>query len=55
VNRGFRIKCGEGQERWLDGHKSEWNSANDRVEEEEDIYRKKATPGIKEAPKSQWG
>ena len=27
---GFRIRCGEGQERWLDGHENEWKSATDR-------------------------
>ena len=31
--RGFRIRCGEGQERWLDGHENEWKSATDRGEE----------------------
>jgi hypothetical protein len=29
----FRIRCGEGQERWLDGHEYEWKSATDRGEE----------------------
>jgi hypothetical protein len=32
----FRIKCGEGQERWLDGHENEWKSATDRGEEVQD-------------------
>ena len=27
---GFRIRCGEGQERCLDGHENEWKSATDR-------------------------
>ena len=27
---GFRIRCGEGQERWLDDHENEWKSATDR-------------------------
>jgi hypothetical protein len=30
-NEGFRIRCGECQERWLDGHENEWNSAIDGV------------------------
>lgn len=25
----FRIRYGEGQERWLDGHENEWKSATD--------------------------
>ena len=29
----FRIRCGEGQEGWPDGHENEWKSATDRVEE----------------------
>jgi hypothetical protein len=33
-NRGFRIRCGEGQERWLDGHENEWKSTADRSDEE---------------------
>ena len=28
-NGGFRVRCGEGQERWLDGHENEWKSAID--------------------------
>jgi hypothetical protein len=23
---GFRIRCGKGQERWLNGHENEWKS-----------------------------
>jgi hypothetical protein len=30
---GFRIRCGEGQKRWVDVHKNEWKSATDRVGE----------------------
>jgi len=30
---GFRIRCWEGQERWLDGHENEWKPATDRGEE----------------------
>ena len=26
---GIRIRCGEGQERWPDGHENEWKSATD--------------------------
>jgi hypothetical protein len=29
----FRIRCGEGQERWLDGHENEWKSVTDRDED----------------------
>ena len=28
-NEGYQIRCGEGQERWLDGHENEWKSATD--------------------------
>jgi hypothetical protein len=28
---GFRIRCGEGQEGWPDGHENEWESASGRV------------------------
>lgn len=24
---GFRIRCGDGQEGWTDGHENEWKSA----------------------------
>jgi len=30
-NKGFRIRCGEGQGRWLDGHENEWKSVTDSV------------------------
>jgi len=30
---GFRISCGEGRERWLDGHENERKPATDRAEE----------------------
>jgi hypothetical protein len=30
-NGEFRISCGEGQERWLDGQGNEWKSAIDGV------------------------
>ena len=26
---GFKIRCGEGQERWQYGHEKEWKSATD--------------------------
>ena len=32
-NVRLSIKYGEGQERWLDGHENEWNSATARCEE----------------------
>ena len=38
-NGGFRIRCGEGQERWLDGHEDEWKSTTDRGEEMGGISR----------------
>jgi hypothetical protein len=27
----LKIRCGEGQERWPDGHENEWKSASDGV------------------------
>ena len=38
-NRGFRIKCGEGQERWLDGHENEQKSLTGRDKEMGDLSR----------------
>jgi hypothetical protein len=51
----FRIKCGQGQERWLDGHENEWNSVTDGGEEMVSISRTRHIPGIREMPKNQWG
>lgn len=38
----FGIRCGEGQERWLNGHENEWKSATDRDEE---VWGGGASPG----------
>ena len=54
-NRGFRIRCGEGQERWLDGHENEWKSATDRGEEVGSISRARLRPGICKETKHQYG
>ena len=54
-NGGCKIRCGGGQERWIDGHKNECKSASDGGEEVGNISRMRKRPGIKEAPKSQWG
>jgi hypothetical protein len=35
---GLKIWCREGQERWLDAHENEWNSAIDMGEEVEQEY-----------------
>jgi hypothetical protein len=40
VNRWFRIRCGEGQERQPDGNGNEWKYATDRDEEVGGIFRK---------------
>jgi len=29
IGYGLRIRCGEGQEGWPDGHENEWKSATD--------------------------
>ena len=50
----FRIRCGEGQERWPDSHKNEWKSASDRDGEVRGISRTWQRPLIREAPKNQW-
>lgn len=50
-NGGFRVRCGEGQERWLDDHKNEWKSAADSGKEVGGIYRTRQRPGKKEVPK----
>ena len=52
---GFRNRCGEGQERWLDGHENEWNSATVGGEKVVGISRMRQSLGIREAPKNQWG
>ena len=52
-NRGFRIRCREGQERWLNGHENEWKSATDGGEEVGSSYRTRQRPEIREARKKQ--
>ena len=54
-NAEFKIRCGEGQERWLDGHKSRWKFVAFRGEEVGGISRMRQRPGIREMPKNQWG
>ena len=54
VMGGFKIRCGEGQERWLSGHGKEWKSATNRGEEVGDTSRTRQRPELKEAPKNQW-
>jgi hypothetical protein len=53
-NGGFRIRCGEGQERWLDDHENEWKSAPHRHEKVGSISRKRQRSGIREVTKNQW-
>ena len=36
-NGGFRIRCGERQERWLDDHANELKSATDTGKEVQDV------------------
>jgi hypothetical protein len=44
VNGGFRIRCGEWQEKWLDGHKNEWKSTTPgHLQEKTDIRDKGST------------
>ena len=45
----------EGQEIWPYGHENEWKSATDGGEEVRAISRMRQRPGIREAPKNQWG
>jgi len=54
-NGGFRIRCREGQERWLDGHENVWKSATSGTGEVGSIFRIRQRPGIREAHKNQWG
>jgi hypothetical protein len=51
----FMIRFWEGQEKWPDEHENEQKSATDRGGEVCDISRKKQRPGMREAPKNQWG
>jgi hypothetical protein len=51
---GFRIRCGEGQERWLEDYENEWKSATDGGEEVGGISKMRQRPGIREASKSKW-
>lgn len=55
-NGGFRIRYGEGQQKWLDNHENKSKTATGGVEEVGGrICRRQQRPGIKEAPKNQWG
>jgi hypothetical protein len=58
---GFRIRCGKEQDRWIDGHENEWNSASDR---DFDWWwwwwwwghlRMRQSPGIRKVPMNQCG
>ena len=48
---GFMIKYEQGQERWPD----EWKSTLDRGDEVGDSSRTRQRPGIRKAPKNQYG
>lgn len=51
---GFRIRCGEGQDRWPDSHENEWKSTTDEGEVVcGGISRMRQRPGIRKAPKNQ--
>ena len=43
-NGGFRIRCGERQERWLDGHENEQKYVIDRSGEAVGISRMRQSP-----------
>ena len=51
----FRIRCGERQERWSDGHENEWKSAVVRGVVVVGIFRTCQRPRIGEVPGNQWG
>jgi hypothetical protein len=51
----FRVRCGEGQERWTDGHENEWKSATKGDEHVVGISRSRQRLGVREMPKNQWG
>jgi hypothetical protein len=53
VGEKVRIRYGEGQEEWLDGHENEWKPATDGGNEVGDISGKRQK--IREVPKNQWG
>ena len=40
------IRCGERQERWLDGHENEWKSSTVGGEEVKGIFRTRQKPGV---------
>ena len=52
---GFRIRCGEAHERWLDGHENEWKYSTDGSEEMGGFSGMRQRPEIKEELKNQWG
>jgi hypothetical protein len=53
-NEGFRSRCGEGEERWLDGHENEWKSEADRGEDVGGFSRMRQRSGIRVAPTNQF-
>ena len=54
-NGEYRMKCEEGQKKWLDGHENEWKSATDRSEEVGGHSRMSQRTGIRKVPKNQRG
>jgi hypothetical protein len=48
------IRCGEGEERWIDRPENEWKYASDGWGEEA-ISRKRQRPGMRDPPKNQCG
>ena len=50
---GFRIRCGEGQEKWLDGHENKWNSLTEVGDGGH--LQDKIESWDKGAAKNQWG
>ena len=50
-NGGFKIKCEEGQNKWLDTHEKEWKSATVGGEEMGDISSMKHGLGQRRHPR----
>jgi hypothetical protein len=55
VRSGFEIGIMTSSPEWPDGHENEWKSTTDGNREIGNISRKRQRPGIREAPKNQWG
>lgn len=51
---GFRIRCGEEQEKWPDVLEKEWEFATDEGGEVGGFSKMRQKPGINEVPKIQW-